>query len=97
MNISYSDLREISNAIDNICTKIKDNFTNIENSCNALFNNSEWEGNSAAYFQEKFASLSSNFEEATSELKQSVQYLRSVCLTYENVDQNIVNSFSGLV
>ena len=91
MKFSYSDIKAYCDELHSIAKNIKKTTEQIQNACNALSKNGDWEGNSADNYKAKLKNISSNFDDIYKEIEMAILYLANVSDGYEALDKNIMS------
>ncbi len=95
MNISFDNFRDLSNEMNAVIEKIKNNFDNVQNAYKYLINNGNWNSQAADQFNGNIDQLANNFNTSYSELKSCIQYLNAIDARYQSLENQLIAGFPG--
>ena len=95
MNISFDNFRDLSNEMNVVIEKIKNNFDNVQNAYKTLTGSGNWNSQSAEQFNSNVNELANNLNASYTELKACIQYLNAIDMRYKNLENQIIAGFPG--
>ena len=90
LNVDTSSLNGVGNSISDVAAQVRDIYTKLQNTINAVTANDSWKGAASSAFLEKFEAIRPEFERDLASLEDLGPTIREVASGYEAAEDDNV-------
>lgn len=90
LNVDTSSLNGVGNSISDVAAQVRDIYTKLQNTINAVTANDSWKGAASSAFLEKFEAIRPEFERDLASLEELGPTIREVASGYEAAEDDNV-------
>ncbi|MBQ4030648.1 MAG: WXG100 family type VII secretion target [Bacilli bacterium] len=90
LNVDTGSLNGVGNSISDVAAQVRDIYTKLQNTINAVTANDSWKGAASSAFLEKFEAIRPEFERDLASLEDLGPTIREVASGYEAAEDDNV-------
>ena len=90
LNVDTSSLNGVGNSISDVAAQVRDIYTKLQNTINAVTANDSWKGAASSAFLEKFEAIRPEFERDLASLEDLGPTIKEVASGYEAAEDDNV-------
>ena len=90
LNVDTGSLNGVGNSISDVAAQVRDIYTKLQNTINAVTANDSWKGAASSAFLEKFEAIRPEFERDLASLEELGPTIREVASGYEAAEDDNV-------
>ena len=95
LNVDTSNLSGVGNRITDVATAVREIYTNLHNTVDAVTANDSWKGAASSAFLEKFEAIRPEFEKDLASLEDLGPTIKSVANGYEEAEADNIGQMNA--